>query len=57
MQIKTTLRFSLTPVRRLPSRPQTTTNVDEDAGIKEPSYTASGNVRYYNHYGKQYESV
>jgi hypothetical protein len=30
MQIKTTLRFYLTPVRMLPSRTQITTNVDED---------------------------
>jgi hypothetical protein len=29
-------------------------NVDEDVGEKEPSYTASGNVNYYNHYAKQY---
>jgi hypothetical protein len=28
----------------LPSRKQTTTNVAEDAGEKEPSYTAVGNV-------------
>jgi hypothetical protein len=28
----------------LPSRTQTTTNVDEDVGKKEPSYTAGGNV-------------
>jgi hypothetical protein len=24
-------------------------------GEKEPSYTADGNVSYYNHFGKQYE--
>jgi hypothetical protein len=28
----------------LPSRTQTTTNVGEDVGKKEPSYTAGGNV-------------
>jgi hypothetical protein len=39
MQIKTTLRFYLTPVRILP-----TTNAGEDAGEKEPSYTAGGNA-------------
>jgi hypothetical protein len=28
----------------LPSRTQTTTNVGEDVGKKEPSYTAGGDV-------------
>jgi hypothetical protein len=44
MQIKTTLRFHLTPVRMVISGTQTTTNVGEDAGEKVPSYTAGGNV-------------
>jgi hypothetical protein len=35
-QIKTTLRFHLTPVRK--------TNVGEDSGEKEPSYTAGVNA-------------
>jgi hypothetical protein len=39
VQIKTMLRFPLTP-----SRTQTTTNVGEDAGRKETSYTAGRNV-------------
>jgi hypothetical protein len=39
IQITTTLKFHLTP-----SRTQITTNVDEDVGKKEPSYTAGGNV-------------
>jgi hypothetical protein len=30
------------------------TNVGEDVGKKELSYTVGGNVNYYNHYGKQY---
>jgi hypothetical protein len=37
MQIKTTLRFYLTPVRIAISRTQTTTNAGEDVGKKEPS--------------------
>jgi hypothetical protein len=41
MQIKTTLRFHLTPLK---SRRQTTTSVGEDVGQKEPSYTVVGNV-------------
>jgi hypothetical protein len=36
------------------SRTQTTTNVGDDVGKKEPSYTAGGNINNYNHYGKQY---
>jgi hypothetical protein len=44
MQIKTTLRFHLTPVRIAIIRNTTTTGVGEDAGKKEPSYTAGGNA-------------
>jgi hypothetical protein len=40
MQVKTALRFHLTSVRMVSSRTQTTTNVGEDMGEKEPSYTA-----------------
>jgi hypothetical protein len=39
MQIKTTLRFYLTPVRTPP-----TTAVGKDMGKKEPLYTAGGNA-------------
>jgi hypothetical protein len=42
--MKTTLRFHFTLVRILSSRTQTTTNVGEDVGEKQPSYTAGGNV-------------
>jgi hypothetical protein len=38
IQIKIILRFHLTPVS-IPTK-----NVGEDAGNKEPSYTAGGNV-------------
>jgi hypothetical protein len=40
IQIKTTLRFHLTPVRTPPPP-----NVSEDEGKKEPSYTSCGNKR------------
>jgi hypothetical protein len=43
MQMKTTLRFDLTPAEGLSSRTQTT-NVGKDMKKKEPSYTVSGNV-------------
>jgi hypothetical protein len=44
MQIKTTLRFHLTSLEWLPSRTQTITNVGEDGGKKEFSYTVGSNV-------------
>jgi hypothetical protein len=44
MQIKTMLRFDLTPVRTATSRNQTTTNVGEDEGKEELSYTAGQTV-------------
>jgi hypothetical protein len=43
MQIKTTLRFHLTPVRMTIIKNTNNNNVDKDMG-KEPSYTAGGNV-------------
>jgi hypothetical protein len=43
MQIKTTLRVHLTPVR-IESRTQMTTNVGEGVGKKEPSYSGDGKV-------------
>jgi hypothetical protein len=42
MQVKTSLRFHLTPVRMAIIK--NTTNVGKDARKKEPSYTAGGNV-------------
>jgi hypothetical protein len=44
MQIKTTLRFHLTPVRIPIIKTPTPTNVGEYVGKKEPSYTAGGNA-------------
>jgi hypothetical protein len=44
MQIKTTLRFHLTPVRMPFSRAKTTTNAGKDAAKQEPFYTAGGNA-------------
>jgi hypothetical protein len=42
MQIKTTLRFHLTPVR-IAIIKTLTTRVGEDVGEKKPSYTGGGN--------------
>jgi hypothetical protein len=51
MQIKTTLRFYLTPVRMArASRTPPPPNAGKDVRKKEPSYTADGNVREYNYY-------
>jgi hypothetical protein len=44
MQIKTTLRFHLTLVRIAIIKNTPTTNVGEDGGRKEPSFTAGGNI-------------
>jgi hypothetical protein len=44
MQIKTKLRFHLTPVRIAIIRNTTKTGVGEDLGEKEPLYTDGGNA-------------
>jgi len=50
MQIKTTMRYCLTPVRM--ASPQIT-NAREGVEKRETSYTVGGNINLYNHYGKQ----
>jgi hypothetical protein len=42
MKIQTTLRFHFTPIGMAITKKQT--NVGEDVGKNEPSYTAGGNV-------------
>jgi hypothetical protein len=44
MQIKTTLRFYITPVNMTTIKSTNNTNVGEDVGKKEPSYTVGGYV-------------
>jgi hypothetical protein len=44
MQIKTTLRFHLSPVRIAIIKTPLPTGVGKDVGKKEPSYTAGGNA-------------
>ena len=53
MQIKTTMRYHLTPVRWLSSK-RTQINVSEDVEKREPLYTVGGNVNWCRSYGKQY---
>ena len=54
MQIKTTMRYHLTPVKWPSSKSLQTVNAGEDVEKREPSRTAGGNVNRYSHYGRQY---
>ena len=51
MQIKTTVRYQLTPVRMTVTK---TTSAREDVEKREILYTVGRNVSWYSHYGKQY---
>ena len=53
MQIKTTMRFYLTPARIAIIKKLKTADVGMDAVNREHFYTAGGNVNQYSHYGKQ----
>jgi hypothetical protein len=53
MQIKSTLRFHLTPVRIAIIKTPLTTGVGKDVE-KEPSYTSDGNASWCQHARKQY---
>ena len=59
MQIKTTMKYHLIPVRMaiIKKKKKTnlqTVNAGEDVEKREPSCTAGGNVNWFSHYGKQY---
>ena len=54
MQIKTTVRSHLTPVRMAITSKSTNNKCWEDVEKKVLSYTVGGNANWYNHYGKQY---
>ena len=55
MQIKTTVRYYLTPFRMLSLiRLQITDAGEEGMEKNELFNTVSGNINWYNHYGKQY---
>jgi hypothetical protein len=54
MQIKTTLRFHLTPVRIAIISTPPPTDVSEDVKKKEQFYSAGGNANKYNQSGKKF---
>ena len=53
MQIKTAVRYQLTPVRMAIINKSTNKKVGEGVEKREASFTVSRNVNWYNHYGKQ----
>ena len=52
IQIKTTMRYHLTPVRMGQINKAGNHKVGEDAEKREPSYTVGGNVNWCSHSGK-----
>ena len=54
MQIKTTMRYYLTPVRMPSSKNPQIINAGDGVEKREPSYTVGGNVSWYSHCGEQY---
>ena len=53
MQIKTTMRYCLRPVRMAIIK-KSTINAGEGMEKREPFYIACRIVNWYNHYGEQY---
>ena len=54
MQIKTTMRYHLIPVRMAMIKSLQITNAGEGVEKREPSYTVGGNVNWCGHYQEQY---
>ena len=55
MQIKTTMRYHLTPDRMAIIKKTSITIVGKDVQEREPLYTIGRNVNWLSHYGKLYE--
>jgi len=54
MQIKTTMRYQLTPVRMAIIKNLQQINTGEDVEKREPSCKVGGNENWYSHYGDHY---
>ena len=54
MQIKTTMRYHLTPVRMAMIKSLQTINAGEGVEKRERSCTVGGDVNSYSHCGRQY---
>ena len=54
IQIKTSMRYHLTPGRMLKLTSQEMTDVGGDVEKREPSYIVGGNASWCSHSGKQY---
>ena len=54
IQIKTTVRYHLMPVRMAKLTTRKTTAVGKDVEKGEPSYAVGGNANWCSHSGKQY---
>ena len=57
MQIKTTMRYHLAPVRMAIIKKPKTINAGEDVEKREPPCTTGGNVNWYSNYRKQYAAA
>ena len=53
-QMKTIMRYHLTPVRMAIIKKTKITNAGKDVVKREPSDTVGGNVNWCSHYGKWY---